>query len=102
MSSSFPGLVARSQNFTLGRPRRFVVAPDGSRVLFLRSGGGVDPVGHLWSYEVATGVERLLVDAAALGAAGEAPPSERERARRERARDRSAGIGSYATDAAVR
>ena len=102
MSSSFPGLVARTQNFTLGRPRRFVVAPDGSRVLFLRSGGGVDPVGHLWSCEVATGVERLLVDAAALGATGEAPSSERERARRERARDRSAGIGSYATDAAVR
>jgi len=102
MNSSFPGLVARSQGFALGHPRRFVVAPGGSRVLFLRSGGGADPVGHLWSYEVATGVERLLVDAATLGVAEDAPLSERERARRERARDRSAGIGSYATDAAVR
>jgi dipeptidyl-peptidase-4 len=102
MTSSFPGLVARSQGFTLGRPRRFVVDPDGSRVLFLRSGGGTDPVGRLWSYEVATGAERLLVDAAMLGVAENSPLSERERARRERARDRSAGIGSYATDAAVR
>ncbi|WP_433729851.1 prolyl oligopeptidase family serine peptidase [Actinoplanes sp. CA-051413] len=102
MTSSFPALVARTQGFTLGRPRRFAVAPDGSRVLFLRSRGGTDPVGDLWSYEVATGTERLLVDATVLGAADGAPLSERERARRERARDRSAGIGSYATDAAVR
>jgi dipeptidyl-peptidase-4 len=102
MSASFPGLVARTQRFTLGRPRRFTVAPDGSRVLFLRSHGGLDPVGHLWSYEVATGEERLLADAAALRGAADAPVSERERARRERARDRSAGISSYATDAAVR
>jgi dipeptidyl-peptidase-4 len=99
--TSYPGLVARTQGFALGRARRFVVAPDGSRVLFLRSHGGTDPVGHLWSYEVATGEERLLVEAAALGAADGAPLSERERARRERARDRAAGIGSYATDAAV-
>jgi dipeptidyl-peptidase-4 len=102
MSASFSGLVARTQGFMLGRPQRFVVAPDGSRVLFLRSGGATDPVGHLWSYEVATGRERRLVDATALGAAADAAPSERERARRERARDRSAGIGSYSTDAAVR
>ncbi|MEU8615380.1 DPP IV N-terminal domain-containing protein, partial [Actinoplanes sp. NPDC048791] len=102
MTSSFPALVARTQGFTLGRPHRFAVAPDGSRVLFLRSRGGTDPVGDLWSYVVATGTVRLLVDATALGAADGAPLSERERARRERARDRSAGIGSYATDAAVR
>jgi dipeptidyl-peptidase-4 len=102
MSSSFPGLVARTQGFTLGRPSRFTVAPDGSRVLFLRSGGGLDPVGQLWAYDVASGTERLLVDVTRLRAAGDAPLSERERARRERARDRSAGIGSYATDAAVR
>ncbi|MFI7541846.1 prolyl oligopeptidase family serine peptidase [Actinoplanes sp. NPDC049599] len=102
MNSMFPRLVARTQRFTLGCPRRFTVAPDGSRVLFLRSHGGLDPVGHLWSYEVETGTERLLVDAAGLGAGADAPVSERERARRERARDRSAGIGSYATDAAVR
>ena len=100
MSSSFPRLVARTQRFTLGRPRRFTVSPDGARVLFLRSNGGLDPVGNLWSYEVATGRERLLADATALGTAGHAPVSEREKARRERARDTSAGIGSYATDAA--
>jgi dipeptidyl-peptidase-4 len=102
MNASFPAQVARTHGFTLGRPRRCTVTADGSRVLFLRSHGGEDPAGQLWSYEVATATERLLVDVTALGAATTAPLSERERARRERARDRSAGIGSYSTDAAGR
>jgi dipeptidyl-peptidase-4 len=102
MTSAFPGLVARTQGFTLGLPRRPVVSPDGARVLFLRSDGGEDKVGHLWAYDVAAGEERRLVDARALGApAGEELP-EREKARRERARDRSAGIGSYSIDASGR
>lgn len=102
MTSSLPALVASTQGFTLGRARRFVVDPGGARVLFLRSAGGADPVGRLWSYEVATGQERLLADPTALAATDDAPLSARERARRERTRDVSAGIGSYATDAAVR
>ncbi|MBG0565411.1 S9 family peptidase [Actinoplanes aureus] len=102
MTSSIPGLVARTQGFTLGLAHHVTVSPDGSRVLFLRTRGGEDPVGNLWAYEVATGQERLLVDAAVLGGDAAAPLSEREKARRERARDRSAGIGSYATDADVR
>ncbi|MEV6306923.1 prolyl oligopeptidase family serine peptidase [Actinoplanes sp. NPDC051861] len=100
MSTSFPALVARTQGFTLGLARRPAVAPDGSRVLFLRSDSGDDAVGHLWSFDTATGEERRLVDARALG--DDREMTERERARRERARDRSAGIGAYATDAAVR
>ncbi|MFC7529783.1 prolyl oligopeptidase family serine peptidase [Actinoplanes sp. GCM10030250] len=98
--TSFPGLVARTQGFTLGLPRRLTVTPDGARVLFLRTEGGEDPVGHLWSYDVAGGEERRLVDPGLLGPGGEL--TEREKARRERARDRSAGIGSYAVDAAAR
>jgi dipeptidyl-peptidase-4 len=101
MTSSYPGLVARTHGFSLGRPRRFTIAPDGARVLFLRSGGGTDAVQHLWSYEVGTRRERQLADVATLGAA-DGPMSEREKARRERARDTSAGISAYATDAAVR
>jgi dipeptidyl-peptidase-4 len=100
MSSTFPAMVSRTQGFTLGLAHGFTITPDGSRVLFLRSAGGEDPVGSLWSFDVASGEERLLVDAAALG--GDAPMSDRERARRERARDRSSGIGAFNTDAGVR
>jgi dipeptidyl-peptidase-4 len=102
MTSTFPGQVARTQGFTLGLARNFAIAPDGSRVLFLRSAGGEDPVAGLWLLDVATGEERLLADPAALGSAGAGPMSDRERARRERARDRSAGISAFNTDAEVR
>jgi dipeptidyl-peptidase-4 len=98
---TFPDLVAQTLSFSLGRARSPRIAPDGSRVLFLRSKSGTDRVHHLWSFDVATGTERLLVDAAALGAGPDAPLSEQERARRERMRDRSAGIGSFGTDAGV-
>jgi dipeptidyl-peptidase-4 len=100
MTSTFPAMVSRTQGFTLGLAHGFRITPDGSRVLFLRTAGGEDPVGSLWSFDVSSGEERLLVDAAALG--GDAPMSDRERARRERARDRSAGVGAFHTDAGVR
>ncbi|WP_430785473.1 prolyl oligopeptidase family serine peptidase [Actinoplanes sp. G11-F43] len=100
MTSTYPGLVARTQSFTLGLARKFRIAPDGARVLFLRTAGGEEPSGDLWCYQVASGEERLLVSAASLGGGG--PMSQREKARRERARDRSAGIGAFHTDAAVR
>ncbi|WP_306205727.1 S9 family peptidase [Actinoplanes sp. RD1] len=100
MTDSYPALLARTRGFSLGRPRGFTVSPDGSRVLFLRSGGGQDPVQDLWVYSLETAEERMLVRASALGTEGTL--SEREKARRERARDTSAGIGSYATDADVR
>jgi dipeptidyl-peptidase-4 len=102
MTSTFPGLVARTQGFTLGLARNFAITPDGQRVLFLRTPGGEDPVASLWILDVATGEERLLADATALGAADTGEMSERERARRERARDRSAGISAFNTDAEVR
>lgn len=100
--TSFPELVNDTQGFGLGRPKSLTVSPDGSLVLFLRTGGGTDRVGHLWAWDVAARTERLLVDVTTLGAGDDGPLSERERARRERLRDTSAGIGSYATDAAVR
>lgn len=94
--------LARTRRFTLGAPARFTVAPDGARVLFLRSRAGDDPVGCLWSLDPASGAEHLLADPAGLldGAADEVP--EEERVRRERARQAASGITDYATDAAVR
>ncbi|MBM2621485.1 prolyl oligopeptidase family serine peptidase [Actinoplanes sp. LDG1-06] len=100
MLISFPRLYARTQGFRLGRPQRFVVAPDGKRLLFLRSGGGEDAVRRLYSLDLATGDEKLLVDPDAP--ADGTVMSAAERARRERARDRSAGISDYSADSPVR
>jgi dipeptidyl-peptidase 4 len=99
--TSFPRQNARTRRFTLGVPRDMTISPDGSRVVFARSRSGNDPVNCLWSFDVATGEERLVVDPAQLlaGAAEELPPEER--ARRERARESSDGIVRYSTDHAV-
>ncbi|WP_405903979.1 prolyl oligopeptidase family serine peptidase [Streptomyces sp. NBC_00656] len=98
----FPLQFARTRRFSLGVPRQFTVSPDGERVLFLRGTSGTDPVSRLWLYE--DGTERLLADPLGPGfaddAPGEAPPEERDR--RERARETSSGVVSYATDASAR
>ena len=101
MSDSFPRLHARTRRFTLGAPRGFTVAPDGSRAVFLRSRGGTDPVTCLWSVDARTGEERLLVDPAALSPDGEENLPAAERARRERVREQAGGVVGYACDADV-
>ncbi|MFF3907565.1 prolyl oligopeptidase family serine peptidase [Streptomyces sp. NPDC001848] len=99
--ASFPRRHARTQRFTLGAPRAFTVAPDGSRVVFLRSTSGTDRAHQLWVLDLADGRERPAADPGALlgGAAEQLSPEER--ARRERSREGGAGIVGYATDAAV-
>ncbi|MFE5186940.1 prolyl oligopeptidase family serine peptidase [Streptomyces sp. NPDC056628] len=98
---SFPRRHARTQRFTLGAPRAFTVAPDGSRAVFLRSPSGTDPAHSLWVLDTADGQERVTADPRALlgGASEDLPPEER--ARRERSREGGAGIVSYGTDATV-
>ncbi|MEU6544286.1 alpha/beta fold hydrolase [Streptomyces sp. NPDC046859] len=98
---SFPRRHARTQRFTLGAPRAFTVAPDGSRAVFLRSSSGTDPANSLWVLDTADGQERVTADPRALlgGASEDLPPEER--ARRERSREGGAGIVSYGTDATV-
>ncbi|GAA0344117.1 prolyl oligopeptidase family serine peptidase [Streptomyces turgidiscabies] len=98
---SFPRRHARTQRFTLGAPRAFSVAPDGSRVVYLRSSAGTDRANKLWVLDLPDGGERVAADPfALLGGAGEKLSAE-ERARRERSREGSAGIVGYATDSAV-
>jgi dipeptidyl-peptidase 4 len=97
---SFPRQHARTRRFSLGLPRSFTTAPDGGRVLFLRSGRGDDPVTALWSLELDDGVERRLVDPRDLEV-GEGDLPAAERARRERAREMAGGVTAYATDADV-
>ncbi|WAU85112.1 prolyl oligopeptidase family serine peptidase [Streptomyces sp. Qhu-G9] len=98
---SFPRRQARTLRFTLGAPRAFTVAPDGSRVVFLRSSSGTDRANQLWVLDVAGGKERPAADPAALLKGSSERLSAAERARRERSREGGAGIVGYATDAAV-
>ncbi|GAA2592032.1 MULTISPECIES: S9 family peptidase [Streptomyces] len=100
-SDSFPKRHARTQRFTLGAPRSFTVAPDGSRVAFLRSGTGTDRANSLWILDVDAGEERVAADPRALLGGAEERLSPEERARRERSREGGAGIVGYATDSAV-
>ncbi len=101
MTISFPRQSARTRRFTLGAPRGFQVSPDGTRVTFLRSGGGTDPVTCMWTLDVgsgAVGEERLVVDPRTLDLPGDEDLPAEEKARRERAREQAGGVVSYATD----
>ncbi|MFI8217447.1 prolyl oligopeptidase family serine peptidase [Streptomyces sp. NPDC085932] len=100
-ADSFPRRHARTQRFTLGAPRSFTVAPDGSRVVFLRSGSGTDRAASLWVLDTEGGGERVAADPRALLGGASEDLSAEERARRERSREGGAGIVGYATDAAV-
>ncbi|MEU6810249.1 prolyl oligopeptidase family serine peptidase [Streptomyces sp. NPDC046831] len=98
---SFPRRHARTQRFTLGAPRAFTVAPDASRVVFLRSRSGTDRANALWVLDLADGAERVAADPRALLGGASEDLSPEERARRERSREGGAGIVGHATDRAV-
>jgi dipeptidyl-peptidase-4 len=104
MTDSFPRQQARTRHFSLGAPRSFEISADGSRIAFLRSKGGSDPVTCLWVLDLpadpqrpASEPERLVVDPIAIGAGKDEP--EEERARRERSREQAGGVVAFATDA---
>ncbi|MDL4772180.1 S9 family peptidase [Actinomadura xylanilytica] len=102
MSISYPRQSARTRRFTLGVPRAFQIAPDGTRVAFLRTKAGDDPVTCLWKLDTATGEERLVADPTTLDVPGEENLPAEERARRERAREQAGGIVGYAADRDLR
>jgi dipeptidyl-peptidase 4 len=97
MTDSYPRQHARTRGFSLGVPRSFHVSPDGQMVAFLRSKGGSDPVNCLWVLDVGSRKERLIADPGQFGRLG-AKDDPVEKARRERARERAAGIVGFATD----
>ncbi|MHA6799895.1 S9 family peptidase [Bounagaea algeriensis] len=97
-SESFPRHSARTQGFTLGTPRTSTICPAANLVVFLRSHGPTDRRNALWALDLDSGAERLLADPSALQRDEE--PTEAEKARRERARERATGITGYATDSA--
>ena len=95
MSDTFPRQYARTQRLSLGEPRSFTVAPDGSRVIFIRSHSGSDAVNTLWSLDTATGIERELLDPRTLNTdLSELTPAELRQ--RERAREGASGVTNYA------
>ncbi|MDX2023960.1 MAG: prolyl oligopeptidase family serine peptidase [Deltaproteobacteria bacterium] len=83
---------AQTRAFLLGRPVRPTITPDGSEVLFLRSGPRSSRH-DLFSLHIATGQERLICTAADL----QAPEtlSTEEKARRERQRITDTGLVAY-------
>ena len=93
---SFPRQKARTRGFSLGAPRSFRIAEDGSRVAFIRSRAGDDPEGCLWLLDLASGEERAVFDPAA--AAGEVTLTQQERDRRERMREQHTGVTTYDAD----
>src|SRR5690606_6528766 len=100
MGHDFPLLSARTRRFSLGVPRDVGISPDGTRVVFLRSRSGTDPLTCLWALDVRSGEERLLVDPTTLDIDEAALPPE-ERARRERAREQAGGIVRWVADDAL-
>jgi dipeptidyl-peptidase-4 len=75
-------------------PRSLKIAPDGSRVTFLRGRDDDQNQLDLWQYEVASGKAQRLVDSGAIGEQKEL--SDAEKARRERERTAQLkGIVSY-------
>ena len=97
MTDSFPRQYARTRGFDLGLPRSFSIASDGSRVAFLRTARGDEPLASLWVLDVADGRERLV-----HGPDPEEHVSDAERDRRERMRERQTGVVTYAADPALR
>jgi dipeptidyl-peptidase-4 len=93
MSESFPRQYARTRGFNLGLPRSFSIASDGSRVAFLRTSTGDDPLASLWVLDVAEGRERLV-----YGPETEHHITDEERDRRERMRETQTGVVTYAAD----
>ncbi len=99
---SFPRQQARTLHFTLGVPHAFSIAPDGSRIAFLRARSGTDRSTCLWVQDTASGTERVVADPQELLGGGAEELAQEERARRERVRQAADGVVSFAVDEAVR
>ncbi|MEO8424169.1 MAG: prolyl oligopeptidase family serine peptidase [Actinomycetota bacterium] len=97
-ADTFPRQHARTRRFSLGRPRSISASEDGSRVAFLRSRSGNDPVGNLWVFDVQTAQERSVFGPEMED---EEHVSDEERDRRERLRETLTGVTAYAADRAL-
>ena len=104
-TDTFPRQHARTRRLTLGEPRAVRIAPDGERIVFLRSDSGNDAVTRLRVLErdkAGVWSERLVADPKELARAGDSDLPAAERARRERLRESAEGITAIDTDREVR
>lgn len=97
---------ARTRGFSLGVPHSFVIREEPAQVLFLRSAGPDDAHTGLWVADLASGEERLVIDAGFVAAEGHANrPTGQQRRHQERggvkawSRVTAEGIAEYSTDA---
>ncbi len=105
-ADTFPRQYARTRRLSLGEPRSATITANGSRLTFLRSRGGSDPVTCLWAIDVDTNTntlsaERLVADPLIIDAIDATSDHElpaAELARRERMREQADGITAYALD----
>ena len=67
---TFPRQYARTQRFTLGAPRAFTPAPDGSRIALLRTKTGADSATCLWTADPGSGALTLIADPVELLSGG--------------------------------
>jgi dipeptidyl-peptidase 4 len=89
--------IAATLNFSLGAPAGIWVAPDGSEVLFRRSGPR-SFVSDLYAFDVASGKEQRLITAEQLLGGAAEQLSVEERARRERMRLATRGITAFSSN----
>lgn len=86
--------LSSTRNLSHGRPKAVTPLPDGSGVLFLRSGPR-SVVQDLYVFDCATATERVLLTAAQILGGGIENLTAEELARRERMRMTSRGIASF-------
>ena len=92
--TSFLSRWIATYRFSLGRPNAIQLTPAGDAVLFLRSGPR-SFVQDLWTFDPATGGERVLLTAEQILRGGAETLTVEERARRERLRQAARGIASF-------
>ncbi|HJL19486.1 MAG TPA: DPP IV N-terminal domain-containing protein [Sandaracinaceae bacterium LLY-WYZ-13_1] len=92
--ASFLDAYAETNRFRLGHPRAIEVLPDGSGVLFLRSGPRSFE-GRLFFFDAERGEERPILSAEDLIGEADEELTAQERARRERMRMTARGIASF-------
>jgi dipeptidyl-peptidase-4 len=99
VDTSFLTLYAETRGFTLGRPQKPKVTPDGKHVLFLRAEAKT-PKLKLFEFDVAAGTTRELLSPEALVKGADENLTPEEKARRERQRVSVGGFTDYHLDPA--
>lgn len=94
-SAEFISLYAKTQRFSLGRPRAFTISKDSNLIFFLRAINESDPTLALFTFSIITQKTQLLIDPNLLSDPKEVGIPAAEKARRERMRELGLGITSY-------